>query len=251
MSWNRLRWWLAGLTVYLFFLVATFPAAYPLAWWQKRMPDVQLSKISGSVWSGVAQEFTLYGQPWGVLEWHVDWRALFTGHMGYRLRLRTSDMDIHARVAGSRENLLLQDVHGHLPIARLDGLLPLPAGSISGNLEVDLSRVLLVKMRPTLADGTASFTDTVLSWPQSVTLGSYQLKVSTQDKKGIQGSFIDTGGPLVVQGTLDLTPNGHYQVNGTLMSRDPSNTTLTTMLSYLPADGTGHHPFNLNGQWRN
>jgi general secretion pathway protein N len=249
MSWNRLRWWLAGLAGYLFFLLATFPAAYPLAWWQKRVPDVQLSKISGSVWSGTAQEFTVNGQPWGVLGWNLDWRTLFTGHLGFRLRLRNSDTDIQGRVAGSRDNLLLQDVHGHLPIARLDGLLPLPAGSLSGNLEVDLSRVLLVKMRPTLADGTASFTDTTLSWPQSVTLGSYQLKLSTQDKKGIHGIFIDTSGPLAVQGTLDLTPNGRYLVNGTLMSRDPSNATLANMLGYLPADGTGHHPFKLNGQW--
>jgi len=249
MSWRIVRWWLAGLTAYLIFLLATFPAVYPLVWWQKRMPEVQLSNISGNVWSGAAQKFTLYGQPWGVLEWHVDWRMLFTGHMGYRLRLRASDMELQGRVAGSRDNLLLQDVRGHIPIIRLEALLPLPAGSVSGNLDVDLNRMLLVKMRPTLADGIVTFTDAALSWPQSVTLGSYQLKVSAQDKKGIHGSFMDTGGPLVVQGTLDLTPSGHYQINGTLMSRDPSNTTLTNLLGYLPADGAGHHPFNLNGQW--
>ncbi len=249
MSWQRLRWWLAGLAAYLFFLLATFPAAYPLAWWQNHMPDVQLSKITGSVWSGSAQELTLYGQLWGVLEWHLDWRTLFTGHLGYHLRLQASDMDIQGRVAGSRDNLLLQDVHGHIPVVRLQGLLPLPAGSISGNLNLDLSRVRLVKMRPALADGTATLTDAALSWPQSVTLGSYQLKVSAQDEKGIHGSFIDTGGPLIVQGTVDLSPSGRYQVNGTLMSRDPSNATLTHLLGYLPVDGAGHHPFNLNGQW--
>ena len=249
MSWYRLRWWLAGLAAYLFFLLATFPAAYPLAWWQKRMPDVQLSKISGSVWSGAARELTFQGQPWGALEWHVDWRALFTGHLGYRLRLRASDTDLQGRAAGNRDNLLLQDVRGHLPINRLEGFLPLPAGSLSGNLEVDLSRALLVKMRPVLADGTATFTDAALSWPQNVSLGSYQIKVSSQDKKGIHGIFIDTSGPLAVQGTVDLTPSGHYQVNGTLMSRDPNNATLTNMLGYLPVDGTGHHLFNFKGLW--
>ena len=249
MSWRIVRWWLAGLTAYLIFLLATFPAAYPLAWWQKGIPDVQLSKISGSVWSGAAQEFILNGQSWGVLQWHVDWRALVTGHMGYRLRLLASDMDLQGRVAGSRDNLLLQGVHGHLPIGRLEGLLPLPASSVSGNLDVDLNRVLLVKMRPAQADGIVTFTDAVLSWPQSVILGSYQLKVSDLDKTGIRGIFIDTGGPLIVQGTLNLTPSGRYQVNGTLMSRDPDNATLANLLGYLPADNTGHHAFNLHGQW--
>lgn len=248
MNWRIVRWWLGGLIAYLFFLLATLPAVYPMAWWQKRMPDVQLSNISGSVWSGVAQEFTLYGKPWGVLEWHFDWLAPFTGHMGYRLRLRASDMDLQGRVAGSRDNLLLQDVHGHLSINRLEGLLPLPAGSISGNLEVELRRLLLVKMRPVLADGTATFTDAALSWPQSMTLGSYQLKVSSQDKKGIHGVFIDTGGPLAVQGTLAVTTNGRYQISGTLLSRDPNNSALSNLLGYLPADGAGHHPFKFDGQ---
>ncbi|MGA9856145.1 MAG: type II secretion system protein N [Gammaproteobacteria bacterium] len=249
MRWHVGRWWLAGFLAYLIFLLATLPADYPLAWWQKRVPDARLSKISGSVWSGAAQEFTLNGQPWGELQWHVDWRALFTGHMGYRLQLRTTGMDIQGRVAGNRGDLLLQDVRGHIPITRLEALLPLPSGSVSGNLDVDLNRVLLIKMRPVLADGVVSLTDTTLSWPQSLTLGSYQLKLTSQAQKGISGSFIDTSGPLVVQGTLALAPDGRYWVSGTLTSRDPGDAALSNLLGYLPKDGAGHHPFKLDGHW--
>ncbi|HVC37715.1 MAG TPA: type II secretion system protein N [Gammaproteobacteria bacterium] len=249
MSWRIGRWWLAGFIAYLFFLLATFPATYALAWLQKRMPEVQLANISGSIWSGAAQEFALHGQSWGVLQWHFDWRAPFAGHIGYRFQLDASDTALQGRVAGGRDKLLLQDVHGHIPIIRFEPWLPLPAGSVSGNLDMKLNRVLLIKLRPALADGVVNFTDVRLSRPQGVTLGNYQLKLSTQAQKGIHGSFTDTGGPLVLQGTLDLTPSGRYQVSGTMTSRDPANAALNNMLGYLPADGAGHHPFSFSGQW--
>ncbi|HVA54443.1 MAG TPA: type II secretion system protein N [Gammaproteobacteria bacterium] len=249
MRWRVGCWWLAGLLAYLVFLLATLPAVYPLAWWQRRVHDVQLSKISGSVWSGAAQEFTLNGQPWGALQWHIDWRALFTGHMGYHLELRAPDIELQGRVAGTRDDFLLQDVRGHIPVRRLEALLPLPAGSVSGNLNMDLNRVLLIKMQPVLTDGVVNLTDASLSWPQNLTLGNYQLKLTSQNQKGISGSFMDTSGPLVVQGTLSLTPKGRYQVSGTLTSRDPNNAALTKLLGYLPGDEAGHHPFKLSGQW--
>jgi len=249
MSWRIARWWLAGLTVYVIFLLATFPAAYALALLQKRLPDVQLANVSGSIWSGAAQEFALHGQSWGALQWHFDWRAPFGGRLGYRLQLRGSEIALQGRVAGNRNKLLLEDVRGHLPMSRLESWLPLPTGSVNGKLDLHLSQVLLVKLRPERADGTVNLTGVSLSWPQALTLGDYQLKLQTQAQNGIHGSFVDTGGPLVLQGTLDLGLNGHYQVSGTLTSRDPGNAALNTLLGGLPVDGSGHHPFHFTGQW--
>ncbi len=249
MSWRIVRWWLAGLTVYVIFLLATFPATYALALLQKRLPDVQLANVSGNIWSGAAQEFALHGQSWGALQWHFDWRAPFVGRLGYRLQLQGSDMTLQGRVAGSLDKLLLEDVRGHLPISRLDPWLPLPAGSVTGRLDLHLNQVLLVKLQPERAAGIVNFTGVSLSWPQALTLGNYQLKLQTQAQNGIHGSFVDTGGPLALQGTVDLGSNGHYRISGTLTSRDPDNTALNTLLGDLPADGSGHHPFHFTGQW--
>ncbi len=249
MSWGIARWWLAGLTAYVIFLLATFPAAYALALLQKRLPDAQLANVSGSIWSGAAQEFALHGQSWGALQWHFDWRAPFVGRLGYRLQLRGPEIALQGQVAGNRNKLLLEDVRGHLPLSRLESWLPLPTGSVNGKLDLHLSQVLLVKLRPERADGSVNLTGVSLSWPQALTLGDYQLKLQTQAQNGIHGSFVDTGGPLVLQGTLDLGSNGHYQVSGTLTSRDPGNAALNTLLRGLPVDGSGHHPFHFTGQW--
>jgi general secretion pathway protein N len=248
MNWRIGRWWLAGLLAYLIFLLATYPAIYAIGWLQHRLPGVQLGSVSGSIWSGTAQEFGLEGQSWGVLNWHFDWRAPFTGQLGYRLRLEDSETALQGRVVGRFDRLTLEDLQGHIPISRVEPWLPIPRGSVSGDLDLQLKRVVLIKMLPTSADGSVNLTGVSLSWPEELVLGDYQLKLQTQGQKGIQGSFTDTGGPLILQGVLTLTPDGHYQINGTLMSRDPANQALTGMLHYLPDDGAGHHPFNFTGR---
>ncbi|MGH8283558.1 MAG: type II secretion system protein N [Gammaproteobacteria bacterium] len=244
------RWWLAGIIVYLVFLLATFPAAYAVTWLQNRLPEVRMVGVSGSVWAGSAQDLTLSGRSWGALQWHFDWRAPFTGRLGYSLQLHGSDLSLHGQVAASRRaSLFLRDWRGQLDVARLEPWLPLPSGSVSGTLRLRLSRVVLVNGRPTVADGVVTGEGIRLAWPQPVALGNYQLKLQTQATGGIRGDLLDTAGPLILQGSLNLAPNGHYQVSGTLASRDPANTGLNNLLHYLPADASGNHPFQFSGQW--
>jgi general secretion pathway protein N len=249
MSWRTLRWWLIGFVAYLSFLLATFPVGYALAWVKKYLPEVQLANVSGSIWSGGAQELAIHGQSWGQLQWQFDWRAPFSGHLGYRLQLHADHTQLRARIAGSHDRLLLQDVRGYIPVTQLQTWLPIPDGSLSGTLDMTLKQVVLVKQRPISADGLLDLTGVSLNWPQSIVLGSYQLKLLTQTRRGIHGDITDTGGPLVVQGSLDLMPNGQYEVSGTLTSRDPNNAVLTNLLSYLPANGSGQHTFSFGGHW--
>ncbi|MGB9430214.1 MAG: type II secretion system protein N [Gammaproteobacteria bacterium] len=244
------RWWLTGIIVYLVFLLATFPAGYAVAWLQKRAPDVRLTAVTGSVWSGAAQDLILKGRSWGALQWHFDWRAPFSGHLGYSLQLHSPDLDLHGRVAGGRgDELLLQDLRGQLGIAHLAPWLPLPPGSVGGTLKMQLARVVLVHRLPTLADGVVSLVNVNLLWPESLVLGSYQLKLQSQAHQPIQGSLMDTSGPLILQGSVSLTAGGRYTVQGTLVSRDPTNAALNNLLHYLPVNSAGQHPFSFDGQW--
>ncbi|MGH8397293.1 MAG: type II secretion system protein N [Gammaproteobacteria bacterium] len=244
------HWWLAGVLVYLVFLLATFPAVYAVAWLQKRLPEVRVAQVSGSVWSGTGQDFILNSHSWGSLHWNFDWRAPFTGHLGYSLLLSGPDLRLQGRLMGGRaDRLLLQDFQGRLLISQLDPWLPLPSGSISGTLFLKLTRVVLLNGQPVVADGVINGDGIRLAWPQPVTLGNYQLKLQTQESGGIRGNLLDTAGPLILQGNVSMTPNGQYRISGTLASRDPANTALNNLLHYLPADASGNRPFQFTGQW--
>lgn len=249
MSWRALRWWLAGAAAYVVFLLATLPATYAAGWLQHQVPQLQLAGIRGSVWTGSAQEILISGDSWGQVQWQFDWPGLFAGHPGFGLTLRGSGMVIHGRVAGSSRHLLLRGIQGHLAIQRLEPWLPLPAGAASGELQLDLDRVTLVQDRPVAADGTITLTQAALHWPQPVALGSYQLRLDTRTDSGITGTLLDTSGPLALQGSLQLRPDGHYEISGTLASRDAADTSLNSLLGYLPTDAAGSHHFSFSGQW--
>lgn len=249
MSWRIWRWWLAGVIAYLIFLLATLPAAYAVGWLQRRVPQLEITGVSGSVWSGNARDIVFSGQSWGRMHWSFDWTGLFTGHPGYRLALQDSDVSLRGRVAGGSQNLLLRDIHGHLNVQRLSSWLPLPQGAVSGNLELQLARVTVVDDRPTSATGVINLVSTRLAWPQPVTLGNYQLKLVTRPDSRIDGTLLDTSGPLMLRGNLTLRPDGHYDVAGTLASRDASDTALNNLLRLLPTGPSGSHRFGFSGQW--
>lgn len=250
MTWRIWRWWLAGIVVYLVFLVAMLPASYVTGWLQRKIPQIQLASVSGSVWSGTAQELAYAGDTWGQLHWHFDWAGLFTGHPGYRLTVNGPGATLSGRVSGNAQHLLLRDLRGRLDIQRLTPWLPLPSGAASGELQLNLDRILLVQDRPRAADGVIALDQLTLSWPQSLVLGSYQLKLVTQVNSGIEGTLLDTSGPLALQGNLQLKPDGHYDVSGVLSARDSSNQALNNLLRYVPADASGSHRFNISGQWQ-
>lgn len=251
MSSHRWRWWLAGLGVYLTFLIGMLPAAYPKAWLHKRLPTVQLARVSGTIWSGMAQELVLDGRSLGTVHWRFDWQAPFGGHIGYRVQLRGPGLMLHGRVSDAGANgLLLQNLRGRIDVRRLNPWLPLPPNSLNGTLDLRLTRMNWLAGRPTYASGTIDFTTVSLNWPQAVTLGSYALAVQTTAQAGIHGMLTDTGGPLILKGTLEVRPEGHYQVQGTLKDRSPGNDpALDNMLRYLPSAGAGAHRFEFHGRW--
>ena len=245
------RWGLLGLTAYLLFLLATLPAVYATAWLEKRLPQVQLAGVDGSIWSGAAREFTYSGRSWGALRWHFDWRAPFSGHLGYRLQLHGAGNTLQGRIAASAAGtLFFQDVRGQLPVTEIELWVPLPPGSIDGTLSLQLVRLVLAHGRPIAAQGNVTLTGATLNWPQAVALRRYQLKLRTHSGTGIEGSLLDTSGPLMLQGTLNLAPDGHYQLSGRLASRDPGDAAISHLLQYLgPVNAAGNHPFQFSGQW--
>lgn len=248
MSWRVWRWWLAGIGLYLLFLVAIFPADYAVGRLQAHVPELRLTGTRGSVWSGSAQELDWQGQSLGALYWRFDWLGLFAGRLAYQLDLRAPDAVLRARIADSGRKWVLDDVAGHLALSRLQPWLPLPASSVDGRLDIMMQRLVFVDARPTAASGVITLTGLSLTWPQALTLGNYQLTLQTH-ADGIHGSLLDTSGPLMLQGSLLLAPDGRYQVNGVLASRDAANTALNDLLRYLPGSTDGKHRFNFSGNW--
>ncbi|HEY3645864.1 MAG TPA: type II secretion system protein N, partial [Gammaproteobacteria bacterium] len=72
-----LRWWLLGAVAYLVFLGATFPAQYLADHLSKKLPQLRLVGVEGSLFSGSAQQVNYAGNDLGAVDWHFDWLAPF------------------------------------------------------------------------------------------------------------------------------------------------------------------------------
>ncbi|HEX5339774.1 MAG TPA: type II secretion system protein N [Gammaproteobacteria bacterium] len=241
-----LRWLVPGLLAYLIFLCASFPAVYAWHWLQPDLPNVRLSAVSGSIWSGQAGQLSIESVPLGAVKWRFDWRALLSGAAGYRLHLGDDGLQLVGRAAVSHgQRIVIHDLSGRIPVRRLDHWLPLPAGSLDGVLDLDLQTLVFSKGLPQAADGRVVLDQASLNWPQTAVLGSYRMQLHTD--KGIIGDIRDSSGPLLLQARVTLQTGGQYRVQGTLSARDTASAAARLLDNLGGPDSAGKHTFDFTG----
>lgn len=241
---------LLGLAAYLIFLIAALPASYVSGWVGKHLPNVRLSDVSGSVFSGRAAAVGIGSTDLGAVEWSFDWLAPFTLSLGYRFHLHDDARDLAGRVDAGFGSLRLRDLKGHVPVNSFDAWSPLPTHSLSGTLVLDLKQVQLKAGRLQSASGDVELDDGSMSWPTAYTLGSYRMSLAPASAGGISGEISDVASPLKLHADLSLGPDGRYVLKGILAARDTGDAATRSFLSNLGRpDSTGQYPFDFNGQW--
>lgn len=249
MKFGTLRGWLLGAVAYLIFLLATLPADYVVGRALKRFPAVQLSGVSGSVFSGQAQQLRYAGRPLGAVEWHFDWLAPLTLTLGYHVRLHDDSSELAGRVDSRFGAVYLRSLSGQLPVAELDPWSPLPAHSLEGKLSLQVAQLSFRGGRLVGASGEVDLSEAALKWPTNYTLGSFRLLL-TDAGDGVHASADDINSPLSLHAELTLNPTGAYKLTGILAAHDPGDAATRNFLANLGhPDSTGRYPFSFNGQW--
>jgi hypothetical protein len=247
---SQLRIWILGIVAYVVFLLAELPAAYLTHWMSGHFTSLQLAGISGSLFSGQADDLRYGRTDMGAVHWDFDWWAPFTGTLGYRFHAHAEDHDLQGRVDGGLGGLHLHDLKGRMPVAALDAWLPLPTNSLDGSVVLDVKQLQLKAGKLQSAEGRVELDDAVMHWPTSYTLGSFGMDLHPAEAGGVDGSLTDVASPLKLQATLDLTPDGQYHLKGLLAARDPADAGTRNLLANLGRpDSTGQYPFDFKGQW--
>lgn len=80
----NVKWVLAALGVYVFFLVYTLPAAHVIG--RVSLPEqVNISGVSGSIWEGKAEVLVVAGLPIDNLKWDLSFFPLLWGNLSLDL----------------------------------------------------------------------------------------------------------------------------------------------------------------------
>lgn len=241
---------LLGLLAFLLFLVLLAPASLVADRIGERLPGFSAQTAEGTVTEGSMRDLRWRGVRIERLNW--DWRplALFTGWLEFRLDTDDPEAKLTGNAAvGWDRRWRFQDLAGRLPIAKLGILAGRPKLPLQGVVEFSLRDLYLnAAGRPQSAYGVVHLLNLRAILGQPLNLGDFVVQLAGADPEGIQGTIRDKDGPLALDGTFNLLPDGRYRFNGQAAVRDPGNRALLQAMNLLgPPGGDGRWALNLSG----
>lgn len=253
---TALRYLALGLPLYLLFLVVLFPAAQtwryaaePLA---KSVPGLSLAALDGSVWSGRAGSVVYRQALLGELNWQLSPLSLLLGKAQVKTLLQSDNGYLQSRVKTplGGGNVALADTEGQMPLGDLLRFTPYLPVVMEGRLSLNLPELEVAPDgRLVRAEGTVTWHQAAMSAPQELAFGDLQMVLRTEAEGQVVGDITDRGGPLKVEGKLQLSPDRSYRFNGTVAAGPGAPANLTQALGWLgKPDAQGRYRLNYNGR---
>ena len=241
-----------GLLVYVFYLLAEFPAAVALRW---STPDsVTFHDVQGTLWHGSASAVSAGNIVLRDTSWDVSPWRLLTGRVAADVKSRLGDSRVNATLIkpffGNR--LHLRNLRG---IVMLENL---PADTLqapmTGRIGVNFERLGLADLWPVEAIGSVDFVETAIDIPgERVEIGSFAATFdgSVSDDGALVAILSDTDSPLEIGGTFRLLPEFSYALDATVRAQPGAPRSLADALQFVGPDvGDGRYQLKRAAQLR-
>ena len=241
---------LLGLVAFLLSLVLLAPATLVIDLLGERLSGFSVRGVEGMATGGSVQGLRWRGTHIERLSW--AWRplALFAGWLEFRLDVGDPEAKLTGDAAvGWDRRWRFRDLAGHLSITKLGALAGQPRPPLQGVVEFSLRDLYLNSAgRPQSAHGMVRLLSLRATLGQPLNLGDFTAQLTEADPEGIQGTIRDNDGPLALEGTFNLLPDGRYRFGGHAAVRDPGNRALLQAMSLLGSPGgDGRWALNLSG----
>jgi hypothetical protein len=211
---------LTGVAAYVFFLLATAPAAKLLPLVQPRLGGVQLAGVDGSLWSGSAALVTANPVQLQDLAWRFRPLVLLLGRAEVALQASWQGRPA-AALAGKAlfGSTYLADVSATVPAPDVLRWLNVRHVRVEGSLALALARLEWASGSDLPAvTGAASWTPARVSAPVELVLGTAQLD-TVADQGVTRGKLKTSGGTLLVDADVELKPDGVYRLDAQIQQK--------------------------------
>jgi general secretion pathway protein N len=222
---------------------------FPARWAAPLLPHgLHCQQLTGSLWSGGCSGLTASAGTLGDLSWDLHALQLLRARLELQFEMTNQGNYLDGTVAfGVGGALHGRDVQLDLPLTSAL-VSSLPAGA-RARLRGKLARIEWSGKYLSAVQGELTVED--LIGAQGQVFGSYQVTFAP-DPGGAtdtpSGEVHDTGGPLELEATLQLTHDPGYVVQGRVAARPSASSTLTDELKYLgSSDAAGRRSFSLQG----
>lgn len=235
---------LAAAAAFAVILVSRLPAS----WVVPRTGTVACTGVDGSVWSGSCSELTVARFAMGDLTWDAAPLKLLTGTLAAHVVLAHGPVTASADVAyGIGGTLRLRNLIADLKLDPRQ--IPHTPPQLRGSVHTDLALVRLEHGRLAELKGRIEAHDLTQRTGQVTPLGSYALTFPGGGTETV-GTLADLGGPLAVEGTLRLTNQPGYVLEGQVAARADAAPELVGNLQFLGSpDASGRRPFSIAGSF--
>jgi Type II secretion system (T2SS), protein N len=222
-------------------VLAVVVAALPASLMVRFLPQMlRADDFSGTLWHGSAGHLTAGGRDAGAVEWHLHPLALARLHAAADLHWVKGGFVLDGTVDADRGDVDASDLQGGGPIADL-GSLGIAAGWRGmAQVRVKELEASWSAAGASLKSATGEISVSDLSSPlvaDGAPLGGYSLKFANSalsPDADLAATLADTGGPLVLDATIHLTPKSRSGLlSGTLQERPDAAPALRYQLQNL------------------
>lgn len=241
----RSRYLVAGLATLVLGLLVFFPARVAYQWF---MPQaISLAGIEGSIWSGsahVAQANSVYLRD---LKWRMKPLALATGKLSYAIEASPTSGFVEGTVGlGITGSITFTDLQAALSLQSVQRSIGMPG--LSGQVNAQFDRVLLVGGVPVSAEGVLEVADLVAPLVHRASIGGYRAEFFTQES-GVMASVEDTDGVIDLAGSLQISHDRSYRFIALLAPKNNTPAELRQQMLFLgTANDRGQHELRLEGR---
>jgi hypothetical protein len=217
----------------------------PAAW---IVPAGQLQAcagLDGSLWSGTCEGLTVSGTPVGDVSWQLLPLRLLRGRLALHLTVRgpasaSADVELAPGGALTARNIVAD--------AALDPkLMPGVPPSLHGQAHIELARAQIEHGIITQLEGRIEARNLEERTDANTPLGSYVLIFPGGPGEQI-GKLHDLDGPLALEGTLRLTREPGFELEGLIAPRRGAAPEIVSNIRFLGApDASGRRQFSLSG----
>lgn len=233
-------------------LVVTIVARWPLAWTTRWLPaGVTCGAPAGSAWHGHCGALTVNGVALGDTSWRLHPLSLLRGTLALSILTQQGADRIAAELELKPDGRrIARDVTADLTLGT--GMLQQASMGLTGRLQARLERAVLRGRRVHDLAGVV----TVQHLAQGATpLGNYEVRfpdtpVSGKESTTVKGELRDLGGPIGFTGTIALTDEPGYVIDGLIAARADTPPALARQIAFLGTpDAQGQRPFSIAGTY--
>jgi general secretion pathway protein N len=229
-----------ALVAFAVMLIVKLPASWVVA---RLPPQIQCTPVSGTLWNGSCGSVVSAGVQVGRLTWKLHPMKLFSGKLAAHVDVQRTNAFVRGEIESSfdQSEITLREVDAETPIdSSISQQLP---PNFRGRGAAKLQMVQVEKGVVTAVRGRVEGRDLEQRYP----LGSFAVTFPGNDGEPV-GQIESLGGPLDVTGTLRLTREPGFSVEGTVVAGADVHPELARQLEYLGSpDAQGRRPFSVAG----